>query len=86
MKLVTNVRTGDEPHDRLTQIAAAVGAAFEGHADRREGDKAIIVIEDDSDVGTMLNGYGDTAEAAITLIGCLQAMFPRLEVIITGDE
>lgn len=83
MRIVKNVRYGDGPHDRLTQMAGAVGAAFEGHVDNQPGDRIIVIVEDDNDVGTMIFGYDSTAEVAVTLMGVFQAM---ADVVIQGDD
>jgi hypothetical protein len=63
-----------------------VGAAFEGHVDRRENDRIIIIIEDDNDVGTMVYGHEDTADVGVTLIMLLQAMFPDMEIVLEGEN
>ena len=87
MRLIKNVRSGPNSHDRLSQIAGAVGAAAEGHVDARPGDRFIIIIEDDNDVGSILGvGYEDSAEAATTLIGVLMALLPDAEITFGGGD
>jgi hypothetical protein len=84
MRLITNVHMGEEPQGRLTELAAEIGAAFEASPNRREGDRAIIIVEDDTDVGTMLNGYDGLGAPMVCLMGVLQALDPGLVIIGLG--
>ena len=84
--MIKNVRHSEEPHDRLTHIARAVGAAFEGHIDHQEGDKCIIIVDGPNDVGTMLVGYDTTEEAAAIVFGVLISLHPEAEQLFGSRD
>lgn len=63
-----------EPFNRLTRIANDLGAAFEAHPDRLPTDQAIIVLEDEHDVGSMIFGYTDTSDVITTILYLLKTV------------
>lgn len=85
-----NHQIRSEPFNRLTRIANDLGEVLEAHSDRIAGDQAIILIEDEGDVGTMLFGYTDTADAIITVLhllkGILVSVGKNMQVQIDGEE
>jgi len=81
---MTPRRTEGKPHDRLTRLAAAMTAALEADPEYRDGDKAIVMLDDGSGSGIVLHGYDDDAQAMTDLLCHLRAIFEangkRLEV------
>jgi hypothetical protein len=79
-----------EPFNRLTRIANDLGAVLEAHPDHLPGDQAIIVIEDNNDVGTMLLGYTDTADVITTILYLLKSILvsigKKMQVQFDGEE
>lgn len=84
----TEIRS--EPFNRLTRIANDLGEALEAHPDRVAGDQAIIVIEDEGDVGTMLFGYTDAADVITTILHLLKSVLmsigKKMQVQFDGEE
>jgi hypothetical protein len=68
-------RTEGVPHDRLTRLADVMAAALEAAPEYREGDKAIMFLDDGKRGGLVLHGYDDDTEAMDDLIVHLQAIF-----------
>lgn len=68
-------RTEGEPHDRLTRLSDAAVQAIEVHDEYREGDKAIIFLDDGTRGGIVLHGYDDDTDAMADLIIHLKAIF-----------
>jgi hypothetical protein len=79
-----------EPFNRLTHIADDVGKFLEQHPDHLPGDQAIIIIEDQRDVGSMLFSYTDTADVITTLLymvkSVLQLTGKKMQVAFDGEE
>lgn len=72
-------RSEDVPHSRLTRLCDAMTVALEAHPEYRHGiDKAIILIDDDSQGGAVRHGYPDgpegDIEAAYRLLGHAEAL------------
>lgn len=68
-------RTEGEPHDRLTRICDAMSKAMDAHPEHRDGDKAILFIDDGHRGGIVLHGYDSDTDAIADLFVHLQAMF-----------
>jgi hypothetical protein len=84
--------TSDVPVDRLTRICAAMSAAMDAHPETREGDKAIMFIDDAEHGGIVLHGYGPDQmnEAIGDLFIHLQAMLHSvgkgMDIIAIPDD
>jgi hypothetical protein len=82
-------RSEGEPHDRLTRLAAAMTAALEADPGYRDGDKAIVMLDDGTRGGICLHGYDDDVQAMTDLICHLKAIFEangkRLEMGFGGS-
>jgi hypothetical protein len=68
-------RTEGQPHDRLTRLCDAMTAALEADPEYREGDKAVIMLDDGSRGGIVLHGYDSDTDAMADLIMHLKAIF-----------
>lgn len=69
-------RTVDQPHDRLTRLCDAMIAALEADAEHRDGDKAVIMLDDGDRGGIVIHGYGeDHRRAAAAVLTHLKAIF-----------
>jgi hypothetical protein len=79
-----------EPFNRLTHIANDVGKFLEQHPDHLASDQAIIIIEDQTDVGSMLFNYTDTADVLTTLLymvkSVLGAVGKKMQVAFDDEE
>jgi hypothetical protein len=85
-----NQQIRSEPFNRLTHIANDLGQVLEQHPDHLATDQAIILIEDNNDVGTMLYGYSDVAEVITTLLQMLQSVLKSvgksMQLQFDGEE
>lgn len=62
--------------DRLTHLCSVMTSALEGDPEYKDGDKAILMLKDDSGQGgIVLSGYDDDMRATADLIIHLQAIF-----------
>lgn len=64
-----------KPVDRLTRMCDAMTAAMDAHPEYREGDKAIIMLDDGARGGIVLHGYDDDTAAMVDLFCHLKAIF-----------
>jgi hypothetical protein len=82
-------RTEGEPHDRLTRMCDAAIQAFEAHPEHRDGDKAIVFLDDGGRGGIVLHGYDSDVDAMADLLMHLKALFEAngrtLMVIPVGE-
>lgn len=82
------VRTEGQPHDRLTRLCAAMMSALEADPEYRDGDKAIIMLDDGVKGGLVLSGYDNDTQAMVDLLCHLRAIFEvngkRLMVLPLG--
>lgn len=69
-------KTEGEPTDRLGRIAAAMLRAAEDHPESREGDKAIILLDDGTLGMTAHGGYDEDEgrEAFVNLLSHVQML------------
>jgi hypothetical protein len=90
MSGLRNQQIRSEPFNRLTEIANDLGAVLEAHPDHHAGDQAIILIEDEGDVGTMLFGYTDVADVITTILHLLQSVLKsvgkNMQLQFDGEE
>jgi len=66
-----------EPTDRLGRIAAAMLQAAEDHPESREGDRAILMLDDGEKTGMVAHGgYNEDEgrEAFVNLLGHVQVL------------
>ena len=63
------------PKDRLTRICAAMLATFNQSDEIKEGDRAIVFLNDDEKGGIAMTGYANDKEAIADLVVHLRAMF-----------
>lgn len=68
-------RTGGKPADRLTRLCDAMTSALEADPEYRDGDKAIVMLDDGSRGGIVLHGYDDDMQAMADLLTHLGAVF-----------
>jgi hypothetical protein len=68
-------RTEGEPHDRLTRLCDAMTKALEADAEYRDGDKAIVFLDDGDRGGIQLFGYESDTDAMADLLIHLKAIF-----------
>lgn len=68
-------RTEGKPHNRLTRICDAMTETMDQHPERREGDKAIVFLDDGTRGGIVLHGYENDVDAMADLIMHLKAIF-----------
>ncbi len=59
--------TWPTPHDRLTQIANDLGAALEDHPLFKEGDKVIVLVNDEHRGGIGVMGYEEHRDALVDM-------------------
>lgn len=82
--------TWDEPHDRLTRIAAHVGSTLEAAPDYRPGDRSIVFVSDHDRSGIGLFNYDDQTEAMTDLLMHLQAIFrsvgKRMDIAFLNED
>jgi len=62
------------PHDRLTQIANDLGVGLEDHPLYREGDKVIVLVDDNERGGIGVLGYEDPRDAILDMFVHLRKM------------
>jgi len=65
----------DVPKDRLTRICDTLIEAFNAHPEKRESDRAIMFLLDETKGGIGITGYDDATEALADLILHLRAIF-----------
>jgi hypothetical protein len=68
-------RRTEEPTDRLTRLCKAMTEAFDAHPEHREGDKAIVFLDDGDHGGIQIHGYDDDTDAIVDLFVHLRALF-----------
>lgn len=74
-KLARMTGKGERPKDRLGRIAAAMLEAAENHPESRDGDKAIVMLDDSEDMGMIApGGYEDGRDAFVNLLAHLQVL------------
>lgn len=64
-----------KPVDRLTRIGDRMTTALEADPEHRDGDKAIVMLNDAGGGGITMAGYDDDTEAMADLIIHLKAIF-----------
>lgn len=83
-------RRTHEPRDRLTRIGDAMTNAMTSHPEAREGDRAIVMLDDGNMGGIVLHGYDDDLDALTDLLVHLRAIFRAqgkdLDVIAIPDD
>ena len=69
-------RTEGEPHDRLTRICDAMSGTLEHHAEHREGDVAIILVDSmpERRGGMVMVGYSDPRQALARVLDLAEAL------------
>lgn len=72
---MTRPRRLDEPHDRLTRMCDTAIRAVESHAERRDGDKCIVFLDDGKRGGIVLHGYDSDLDAMSDLLVHVRAIF-----------
>ena len=73
---MTKPTKSDSPQDRLTRVGNTMLGAFNAHAEKRDGDRAIVFLKGENKGGIALAGYdGDDAEAIVDLVVHMRAMF-----------
>jgi hypothetical protein len=65
----------EEPTDRLTRLCDAMAKTLEEHAEYREGDRCMILINDEERGGLVMHGYEDDETAISELLTHLKAIF-----------
>jgi hypothetical protein len=87
MSEFTNLRSGDQPFDRLTGLCARMThalaeavdmerLAYQNEPERNTSDvKTIVFIEDDKSAGIQTFGYTDSIEAMASLFVHMKAIF-----------
>lgn len=68
-------RTEEVPHDRLTRMCATMLAALEADPEYQEGDRAIVLLDDEAKGGITLHGWENDAEAMAALFVHVRAIF-----------
>jgi hypothetical protein len=63
------------PQDRLTRVGDTMLVAFNGHDEKRDADRAIVFLRDETKGGIAIAGYADDKEAILDLVVHLRAMF-----------
>jgi hypothetical protein len=66
--------TDGEPHDRLTRIADAVLDAVRAHPEYRDGDRAIVLLDDGHNGGIGLGGYDEPLDALADVLTHAKAL------------
>jgi hypothetical protein len=64
-----------QPHDRLTRITERVISTIEADPEYREGDHAIVFMDDGNRGGIGMHGYESDTEAMADLLLHLKAIF-----------
>ena len=70
-----NVKGSAEPHDRLTRMAERMLGAFEADPEYREGDRAIVLLDDKRHGGIGTRGHGEPDDMLDDLLVHLKALF-----------
>jgi hypothetical protein len=68
-------RTEGQAHDRLTRLCDRITDALEADPEYRDGDKAVIMLDDGQRGGIVLHGYDSDADAMVDLLTHLKAIF-----------
>ena len=63
------------PQDRLTRICNDMIATFNQHGEKRDTDRAIVFLVDETKGGIGIAGYEDESEALVDLMVHLRAIF-----------
>jgi hypothetical protein len=63
------------PQDRLTRICDGMIATFNQHGEKRDADRAIVFLADETKGGIGIAGYDDDKDALVDLIVHLRAIF-----------
>jgi hypothetical protein len=72
---MTKLRS-DEPDDRLDRICQAMDATLEAHPELREGDQAVVFLNDGKTAGILgLHGYEDDAAGLLDLVCQVKGLF-----------
>lgn len=81
---------GETPTDRLTRLCAAMTDTLEQHPEYRDGDKCMVLLDDDDSGGIVLHGYDDPAEAMADLLMHMRAIFrgtgTRLDLMFMDED
>lgn len=72
---MTTPTKSDAPQERLTRVGNTMLGTFNGHAEKRRGDRAIVFLNDETKGGIAIAGYDDDKEAITDLLVHLRAMF-----------
>jgi hypothetical protein len=75
--------TYSAPHDRLTRMCEAMTTAMDAHPEARDGDKAIVFLDDGKCGGIQTHGYDSIPDALSDLLSHLQSMFEAAGHTIT---
>jgi hypothetical protein len=68
-------RSEGAPHDRLTRLCDAMTQTLEAHPEYRDGDKAMLFLDDGKRGGIVLHGYDADVDAMTDLLMHLKALF-----------
>lgn len=72
---VSGAQRTEEPRDRLTRLCDVMTTALEAAPEYRDGDKAVIMLNDGSAGGIVLYGYDNDHAALADLLMHLKAIF-----------
>lgn len=72
---MTPRRTENSPHDRLTRICARMTDAMDADPEHRDGDRAIIMLDDGWRGGIVLHGYDSDLDGLADLLAHVRAIF-----------
>jgi hypothetical protein len=79
-----------DPVDRLTRMCGAMTETLEAHPEYREGDRAIVLLDDGDNGGIVLHAYESIPDAVTDLLGHIQAMLhsigKRMDVVMVPDD
>lgn len=86
---MTQPTKSDTAQERLTRICDGMLGTFNQHPEKREGDRAIVFINDETKGGIGIAGYADDKDAIMDLLVHLRAMFRtrgiELHFVPVGD-
>lgn len=69
---MTDIRTGDQPMDRLTELASQMTPIL--HRPENEDIKAIVFLKAGDRGGIQVHGYDDQNDAVVDLFGYLRTI------------
>ncbi len=69
------VTKSDTPQDRLTRVSNDMLTTFNQHGEKREADRAIVLLIGEPKGGIGISGYADDNAAVMDLVVHLRAMF-----------